>query len=267
LQLVNRSIGLQAAEKGAFVRVIAVIPARYESSRFPGKPLARQTGKYLIQHVYEQVSQARQVNDVLVATDDQRILAACKEFGAKAVMTSRRHTSGTDRVAEVAAQSDADIVVNVQGDEPEIDPGSIDRAIDVFSEDDFAAIATLAAVMAPHEDINDPNVVKVVTDASGHALYFSRWPIPFHRDGQPASRPVYRKHLGLYAYRRESLMEFSRQVPTPLEKAEKLEQLRALENGMVIAVRDVEHTAVGIDTPEQYAAFVRRCEKTKQSAF
>jgi 3-deoxy-manno-octulosonate cytidylyltransferase (CMP-KDO synthetase) len=210
--------------------------------------------------VYEQVVLSRHVAEVLVATDDERIVRACGQFGAQGVMTSRDHVSGTDRVAEVAGGSDADIVVNVQGDEPEIDPTSIDHAVEALYHDAYADIATLAAVMGPEDDPNNPNIVKLVKNWQGHALYFSRWPIPFHRDGTDAP-PVYRKHLGLYAYRREKLLEFSQYEPTPLERAEKLEQLRALENGMVIAVRDVKHAAVGIDTPEQYAAFVARQRK------
>ena len=237
--------------------VIAVIPARYDSSRFPGKPLAQATGKYLIQHVWEQVRRAARIDQVLVATDDERIRRACGEFGAQAVMTRRDHQSGTDRIAEVAAGIAADIVVNVQGDEPEIDPAVIDKAVELLRRDQQADLSTLCAPFGADEAIDNPNVVKVVTGLNGRALYFSRWPIPFNRDGQSA-KTLYRKHLGLYAYRREALLRFARLPASPLEKTEKLEQLRALENGMTIVVGEVSHPAVGIDTPEQYAEFVKR---------
>ena len=240
------------------MNTVAVIPARFASSRFPGKPLAKDTGKYLIQHVYERVCQASSLDGVLVATDDERIGKACDEFGGRWCMTRTDHPSGTDRIAEAVARLDADIIVNVQGDEPEIAPGHIDRLVELIRGDRRADMATLSAVFAAGEDVNNPNVVKVVVDHLGHALYFSRWPIPYNRDSQPQSEMIYRKHLGLYAYRREALLQLSRLTPTPLEKAEKLEQLRALENGMVIAVAEVQHTAVGIDTPQQYEEFVKR---------
>lgn len=238
------------------MRVAAVIPARYDSSRFPGKILARKTGKFLVQHVYERVCQARLVDQTIIATDDERIGRACDEFGSVWQMTRRDHASGTDRVAEVADRIDAEIIVNVQGDEPEIAPANIDTLVKLLQTDDGADMATLAAAFnsSAGEDINNPNIVKVVTDKWGRALYFSRWPIPYYRDAGGA----HRKHLGLYAYRRDILGRLSLLEPTPLEKAEKLEQLRALENGMTIAVADVEHTAVGIDTPQQYEEFVER---------
>jgi 3-deoxy-manno-octulosonate cytidylyltransferase (CMP-KDO synthetase) len=168
-----------------------------------------------------------------------------------------------DRIAEATANLQADIIVNVQGDEPEIDPGHIDRLVHLLREDDEADMATLAALFQPQEDVNNPNVVKVVVDRHHHALYFSRWPIPFCRDEGPA-RPagLHRKHLGLYAYRQAVLGQLSSWPPTPLEQAEKLEQLRALENGLVIAVADVEHQTTGIDTLEQYRDFVKRYQKT-----
>ena len=237
--------------------VIAVIPARYASTRFPGKLLAKKTGKYLIQHVYEQVCRAGLVDSVLIATDDERIGIACDEFGARWRMTRTDHQSGTDRIAEVAAELDVDIIVNVQGDEPEIEPGNIDCLIELLRSDKKADMATLASVFAPNEDIDNPNVVKVVTNRQGHALYFSRWAIPYKRD-KDSERPVYKKHIGIYAYRKEVLLKLSKLETSPMESAEKLEQLRALENGMTIAVAEVEHSAVGIDTPEQYEEFVKR---------
>ena len=237
--------------------VVAFIPARYASSRFPGKALARETGKYLDEHVYERVCQARSVDQVLVLTDDRRIAEACEGFGASWRLTRPEHPSGTDRCAEAAGGLDADVIVNVQGDEPEIEPASIDTLVQALEDDAEADLATLCAPFEPSEDVGDPNVVKVVTDLRGRALYFSRWPIPFERDGR-ASLALHRKHLGLYAYRREALLALSRLEPSPLELAEKLEQLRALENGLTIAVVEVAHTAVGIDTPQQYAEFVAR---------
>jgi 3-deoxy-manno-octulosonate cytidylyltransferase (CMP-KDO synthetase) len=236
--------------------IAALIPARYASSRFPGKPLVNETGKYLVQHVYEKVAQAKSVDEVLIATDDQRIAQACEQFGARWQMTRNDHQNGTDRIAEAVAGIEADIIVNVQGDEPEIEPDNIDRLVEVLQQDNQADIATLAAIFGPGEDINNPNIVKVVVDKNGHALYFSRAAIPYLREKD--TQPVYRKHIGIYAYRRDTLLELSRLPPSPLEQAEKLEQLRALENGMVIAVADVKHTAVGIDTPQQYAEFLQR---------
>jgi 3-deoxy-manno-octulosonate cytidylyltransferase (CMP-KDO synthetase) len=241
------------------VSVVAVIPARYASTRFPGKLLAKQTGKYLVQHVYEQVCRASLIDNVLIATDDERIGKACDQFGAKWRMTRTDHQSGTDRIAEVAAELDAEIIVNVQGDEPEIEPGNIDCLIKLLQRDEKADMATLAAVFGPDEDVDNPNVVKVVTNRQGHALYFSRRAIPYKRDKE-SERPVYKKHIGIYAYRKEVLLRLSKLETSPMESAEKLEQLRALENGMIIAVAEVEHSAVGIDTPEQYEEFVRRIE-------
>lgn len=241
------------------MEVIAVIPARYSSSRFPGKLLAKDTGKYLLQHVYERVAASSLLNEVIVAVDDERIGRACDEFGAKWQMTAGTHESGTDRIAEVAGGLDAQIIVNVQGDEPEIDPGHIDQLVDALRQDSWADMATLSAAFLPDEDIHNPNVVKVVVNSQKHALYFSRWPIPYRRDeGEPAARGLYQKHLGLYAYRKAALLRFSQCEPTPLELSERLEQLRALENQMVITVAEVEHPGSGIDTPEQYAEFVNR---------
>ncbi len=251
------------------MRIVSVIPARYGSTRFPGKLLAKKTGKYLIQHVYEQVKQAKMVNSVLIATDDCRIGDACDEFGCPWKMTRNDHISGTDRIAEVAHDLDADIIINVQGDEPDIDPKNIDILARLLTSDNKADMATLSATIKttgpanncqeilanPDCQLNNPNVVKLITDINNHAIYFSRWPIPFNRDGG-ATSVVYRKHIGIYAYRKEALLKLSILSPTPLELSEKLEQLRAIENGMTIAVGNVEHLAVGIDTPQQYEDFV-----------
>lgn len=238
--------------------VVAVIPARYKSSRFPGKVLAAQTGKYLVQHVYERVCSADLIDQVLIATDDSRVRDACADFGAPCAMTDPDHPSGTDRIAEAVADLPADIIVNVQGDEPEIEPAHLDRAVELLRSAPDIHIATLACPLDYPDDINNPNIVKAVVDLTGRALYFSRWPIPYCRDAAGVGPAPYRRHLGLYAYRKDVLLQISRLQPTPLEQAEKLEQLRALENGLTIAVADIDHPAEGIDTPQQYAAFVER---------
>ncbi len=239
------------------MKTIAVIPARYASTRFPGKLLAKETGKYLIQHVYEQVSRAGNIESVLIATDDRRIGEACDEFGAKWCMTRADHPSGTDRIAETAAGLEADIIINVQGDEPEIEPANLETLAGLLKKHSFADMATLAAPFGKNEDVSNPNVVKVVLNNWGSALYFSRSIIPYQRDAR-SDKPVYYKHLGTYAYRREMLHQISQLKPTPLEQAEKLEQLRVLEYGYAIAVGIVDHAVAGIDTPEQYKAFVER---------
>ena len=247
------------------MRVIAVIPARYASTRFPGKPLAKKTGKYLIQHVFEQVQKADLIDDILIATDDLRISLACEEFGAKCQMTSPAHPSGTDRIAEVACDLDASIIVNIQADEPQIDPKHIDLLVKLLQTDSQADLATLAAPFDPQDRLDNPNIVKVVIDCKGRALYFSRSCIPYEpKPDKPG--PCHRKHIGIYAYRKQALMTLSGLEPSALECAEKLEQLRALENGLLIAVALVEHQAVGIDTPQQYEDFVQSTLKSSQSS-
>ncbi len=241
--------------------VAVVIPARYASVRLPGKPLLKETGKSLIQHVYERAEQATTVDTVLVATDDERVLEAVEGFGGKAAMTSDRHRSGTDRVAEAAQKLGADIIVNVQGDEPEIEPAAIDMAVGMLDRHPDAHMSTLAVPTDDADTILDPNVVKVVVDGSGFALYFSRAPIPAckaYPDFPPGERHVYLTHVGLYAFRRDFLFRFASLGPSPLETHESLEQLRALECGYRIAVGVCNHHALGIDTPEDYAAFVAR---------
>jgi len=248
---------------------VAVIPARYGSVRFPGKPLVRRTGRFLIQHVCEQVVRAGRITRVIVATDDERIASAVREFGGEAVLTRADHASGTDRVAEVAAGLDCDIVVNVQGDEPEIEPASIDRLVELLAADPDCAMATLACSFAnvPDADPADPSAVKVVVDRRGRALYFSRSLIPFRRgegsDGEGAGPLL---HLGIYAYRRGFLMQLAKLAPTGLETAERLEQLRVLEHGYPMAVGIVARASRGVDTPGDYAAFVRRWEEQERRA-
>ncbi|HVK09510.1 MAG TPA: 3-deoxy-manno-octulosonate cytidylyltransferase [Gemmataceae bacterium] len=242
------------------MRVAVVIPARFASSRLPGKPLLRDTGKYLIQHVYEQASAAKAASLVVVATDDDRIRTAVEGFGGNVVMTRADHPSGTDRVAEVAAGIGAHVVVNVQGDEPQLDPGAIDLLVELLAGDPGSDMATLATPLPDRESYLSPNVVKVVCDDRGRALYFSRSPIPMAREGDPdlAARPArYLQHLGVYAYRRAFLLKLATLPPHPLEEAEKLEQLRVLGSGGTIQVGQVAHAHRGVDTPADYAAFVR----------
>lgn len=242
------------------MKTVAIIPARYASTRFPGKPLAKETGKYLIQHVYEQVRKASLISDVIVATDDRRIVEATESFGGSAVMTREDHPSGTDRVAEVASGLDAEMIVNVQGDEPEIEPRYIDELISLLRNDKDVSIGTLACPFSQDSNPGDPNAVKVVLDGRGRALYFSRALVPYPRDdeGRVDAPGHWLLHLGLYAYRRDTLLQLAKLPPTPLEHREKLEQLRFLEHGFRISVAVVDQATVGIDTPEDYAAFVRR---------
>jgi 3-deoxy-manno-octulosonate cytidylyltransferase (CMP-KDO synthetase) len=242
------------------MKTAIVIPARYASSRLPGKPLLRQTGKYLVQHVYERACQANCAANVVVATDDPRIVAAVESFGGQVMMTRRDHPSGTDRVAEVADKIDADLFINLQGDEPLIEPASLDLLAELLKTNADADVATLAVPLHSVEQWQSPHCVKVVCDATGRALYFSRSPIPFVRDGKPdfaAKPPRFLQHLGLYAYRRPFLKQLAQLPPAPLEQLEKLEQLRVLANGRAIQVGVVQHAGMGVDTYEDYEQFVR----------
>ena len=242
------------------MRTAIVIPARYASSRLPAKPLLRETGKYLIQHVYERAMEARRASEVIVATDDERIFDAVRSFGGRVVMTRSDHASGTDRIAEVAAHLDCDSVVNLQGDEPQFEPQALDHLVDLLSSDSHNDMGTLAVPITDEEVYLSPNVVKVVCDDEGRALYFSRSPIPMVRDGEPdfAARPArFLQHLGVYAYRREFLLRIAATPPHRLEQSEKLEQLRVLGVGGQIRVGLVVRAHRGVDTPDDYAAFVR----------
>jgi 3-deoxy-manno-octulosonate cytidylyltransferase (CMP-KDO synthetase) len=218
------------------------------------------TGKLLIQHVYERVSQARRISRVIIATDDRRIFQAVESFGGCAAMTREDHQSGTDRVAEVAAGLDADIVVNVQGDEPEIEPADIDKLVDLLADGRDCEMATLACPFPQDADPADPNAVKVVVDSTSRAIYFSRSPIPYPRDGKSLleHRSEFLLHLGIYAYRRNFLLQLASWPVGKLERIEKLEQLRVLERRCGIAVGVVDRAAIGIDTPDDYEAFVNR---------
>jgi len=231
------------------MKIAAIIPARFASTRLEGKPLADICGKTMVQRVYER-AQAAKFSDVVVATDDERILKAVNSFGGHAVMTSDRHVSGTDRVAEAAYFIKADIIVNLQGDEPLIDPALIEAAVAPVREDHGVNMATLMTPIVHEDEYNDPNAVKVTTDKDGFALYFSRSPIPFCRNGFSGLPCLPYKHIGLYVYRREFLFEFTKLKPTPLELSESLEQLRALENGHRIKVVEVRYNPVSVDTPE-----------------
>jgi 3-deoxy-manno-octulosonate cytidylyltransferase (CMP-KDO synthetase) len=230
--------------------ILGVIPARYASVRFPGKSLAVIDGKPMIQHVWERATQSRYLTEVVIATDDERIAAATRGFGAPVRMTRADHASGTDRAAEVASSSTASIIVNIQGDEPLIDPGAIDTAILALLDEPGCEMATLKRKISNPAEITNPNVVKVVTARNGDALYFSRHPIPFDR----GEEGEWWKHIGLYVYRRALLLGYSALPVGPLERAERLEQLRALENGIPIRVAETEYDTIGVDTPADLEA-------------
>ncbi len=246
--------------------VLVVIPARYGSTRFPGKPLALLAGKPMIQHVYEGAAKATGVDEVVVATDDERIATAVSRFGGKAAMTNPQARSGAERVAEVARTRTAQVVINVQGDEPLVHPDMIAPLADFLTRHQAVPMASLMTQLTHQEDLSNPNVVKVVVDRDGFALYFSRAPIPYVRGDQgsfklqapsfktsPAAcslQPAAWKHLGIYGYQRHFLLQFPSLEPTPLEQAEQLEQLRALEHGYRIKLLETVHDSIGVDTPE-----------------
>jgi 3-deoxy-manno-octulosonate cytidylyltransferase (CMP-KDO synthetase) len=241
--------------------IVAIIPARFAATRLPGKPLSEIHGKTMIERVYERARAARRPDRVVVATDDERIASAVRGFGGEAILTSPCHPTGTDRLAEAARAIEAEIVVNVQGDEPLLDPAGIDAAADALLADETLEVATLSLPLRSVDEMLAASVVKVVTDVRGDALYFSRAPIPHLRLGtssdaraaaaQAVACGVARKHVGLYAYRRDALLRFASLPPSPLEQAEGLEQLRALENGMRIRVVPMAGDGgIAVDTPE-----------------
>ena len=231
-------------------KILGVIPARFASTRFPGKALARIGSKPMLEHVFERASQARYLTSIIIATDDKRIEAAARAFGAPVRMTRADHASGTDRAAEVASADTAELIVNIQGDEPLIDPAAIDAAILPMVDDPSIPMGTLKKRIEDPREIGDPNVVKVVTDRTGNAIYFSRSTIPYVRDGDSqAPQTAHYKHIGLYVYRRDFLLGYSNMPVGPLERAERLEQLRALENGYQIRVVETEYESLGVDTP------------------
>lgn len=247
-------------DAGSRPRVYGIIPARYGSTRLPGKPLTSIAGKPMIQRVVERARQAARLTRVLVATDDERIQKAVEDFGGEAVLTRRDHRNGTDRVAEVAAHLEAEIYVNIQGDEPLIDPATIDAIVGEMLDDDSIQIATPCTAITQANDVMDPNVVKVVRDFDGNCLYFSRAPIPWVRDTKSAAAPHHWKHIGLYAFRRDALLEFPTLPPGELEAVEQLEQLRWLENGFHIRAVETDYDAVSVDVP----ADIQRVEKILQ---
>lgn len=236
--------------------VVGVIPARYASSRFPGKALADVAGKPMIQRVYERCARAERLERLYVATDDQRIFDAAKGFTDDVIMTAAEHPSGTDRVAEVAAQTDADVYVNIQGDEPLIEAAAVDAVAAPFDDDEDVQMATLARPFPPSAapELASANFCKVVVDVNGDALYFTRAMVPFRH--RPQVNLPYLKHVGIYAYRREFLLRFTTLKPTPLEAAEGLEMLRALAHGFNVRVVEGDFTSRGVDTPEDLAAVI-----------
>jgi 3-deoxy-manno-octulosonate cytidylyltransferase (CMP-KDO synthetase) len=237
--------------------ILVVIPARYASSRFPGKPLAPIAGKPMIQHVVEHVRHASLPSRIIVATEDDRIKHAVEAFGGEAVITRPDHRTGTDRIAEVATHIPADIYINVQGDEPLIDSGTVDAVAAAMVEDQTIQLATPCSAITQANEIMDPNVVKVVLDFDSQALYFSRAPVPWVRDTGDHVVARHWKHIGLYAYRRDALLEFPTLPPGELERVEQLEQLRWLENGFRIHVVETSYNAISVDVP----ADVERVEK------
>ncbi len=255
------------------MRAAVIIPARYASKRLPGKPVLeaprRVTGKYIVQHVYERASEAPSAERVIVATDDERILEAVRGFGGEARMTREDHASGTDRIAEVAAGLDHSVIVNVQGDEPEVLPEHVEQVIGLLADESEAAMGTLACPIDSEEEWHDPNAVKVVIDGQGMALYFSRSPVPYLRDftgdlPDAPARPL--RHLGIYSYRREFLLRYAELPASRLEQAEKLEQLRALSAGYSIKVGLTPHRGIGIDTPEDLELWLDKYRSQKEAA-
>ncbi len=247
---------------------IAVIPSRYSSTRLPGKPLVSLAGKPMIQRVWERTKQAKRVRRVLIATDDERIMKAAASFGAEAVMTRSEHRSGTERVAEVAATihgGDQEVFVNVQGDEPLVEPEAIDTLVEAIEAEEDVAVATLMVAIANPPDIMDPNIVKVVLDFDGNALYFSRAPIPWVRDRQGPVYGQHMKHLGLYAFRRSALLDFAILPVGALERIEQLEQLRWMENGYKIRVAETVHDSVSVDVPEDVARVEKLLGKSQSA--
>jgi 3-deoxy-manno-octulosonate cytidylyltransferase (CMP-KDO synthetase) len=230
-------------------RILGVIPARFASSRFPGKALAALDGRPMIEHVWERASKSQYLSGLLVATDDERIASVVRRFGGRVRMTRTDHLTGTDRLSEVASAEEAELYVNIQGDEPLIDPEAIDAAILSVLDKDSVSMGTLKKQIVDPADIENPNVVKVVTSLLGDAIYFSRCPIPYDRERRN-DPSLYFKHIGLYVYRRDFLLHYPDLTVGPLEQAERLEQLRALESGYRIRVEKTEYESLGVDTPE-----------------
>lgn len=233
------------------MKAIGIIPARYHSTRFVGKPLADICGKPMIEHVYERALKSESLASLVVATDDERILRTVEGFGGKAILTSSHHQSGTDRIAEALSKiqvEDNDVIVNIQGDQPLLKPEMVDAVIRPLMTDLSLVMGTLCCRIKAEAELSNPNVVKVVVDKNGFALYFSRFPIPYVREQNTAT--YHYRHIGIYVYRKEFLLRFSRMPQSELEKAEILEQLRALENGYRIKLVETDMDSVEVDTPE-----------------
>ena len=256
------STGL-AVDNAPPLDIVAIIPARFASTRFPGKPLARIDGRTMIEHVYRRAEASRVVSRVIVATDDLRIATTVNEFGGNVRLTKVDHQTGTDRLAEVAAGLDCDVVVNVQGDAPLLDPRAIAEAVAPFTDPAMSMTTLYRRIERPAE-LNNPNIVKLVLDRGGYAMYFSRAPIPHARDPRGGWPPLYR-HIGLYAYRRTTLLVLASLDQTPLERAEALEQLRALEHGIRIKAVETEYDSIGVDTPEDLEQVRRLLSVTASS--
>jgi len=250
------------------LKIIALIPARYASTRFPGKPLADLMGKPMLQHTYERAGQARGLTDILVATDDDRIAEAVRNFGGRVVMTSADHLSGTDRIAEAVESLDGDIIVNIQGDEPLITSKAVETVIQPLLDDPGIPMTTLAHRIRRLEDLLNPHMGKVVLDAQGFALYFSRSPLPYPglepTDISILTDTAYYNTVGLYGYRRDFLTTFAELPPTPLEQTERLEQLRALEHGYRIKVMETDYTPLGVDIPADLVKATKRLMEEAQ---
>ena len=236
------------------MKVIGVIPARLDSTRFPAKVLADLWGKPIIQHVYERARKAKRLDEVLIATDDEKIFDTAKKFGAEVVITSKKHLTGTDRVSEAVKKNNAEIVINIQADVPLISPLMIDRVAEVLLDDSTLVMATLMKKIEKKEEFYNPNVVKVVIDKQGFALYFSRSPIPYLKDNF-----VSYKHIGVYGYRKDFLLTFVQLPRSPLEKIENLEQLRVLENGYKIKMIETDYELIEVDTKEDLRNIIHHC--------
>ena len=243
--------------------VIGVIPARYSSTRFKAKVLADILGKPMLQHVWERAKQSLVLNDLIIACDDEQVAAVAEEFGAKVVLTAKAHTSGTDRICEVINPIDVKIVINIQGDEPLIHPIMIDTVAQALLDDQTISMATLMKKIEDPKDINDPNVVKVVVDKNNFALYFSRAPIPYRAHNSEVKMPTYYKHIGLYGYTKDFLFIYKNLPLSNLEKIERLEQLRVLEEGFRIKVIETKFDTIGVDTAEDLERVKEYLKKEK----
>jgi 3-deoxy-manno-octulosonate cytidylyltransferase (CMP-KDO synthetase) len=245
------------------IRAVGIIPARWASTRFPGKPLHLIANKPLLQHVWERCRRAKKLDEVIIATDDMRIAQAAFDWGAEVAMTSPKHQSGTDRVAEVARKArQFDLIINIQGDEPLLEPALLDRFVDELRSNREIDIVTAAHPFESATEASSPHQVKVIVDLHGNALYFSRYAVPFPRNR--AARIKYLRHQGVYGFRRKALLDFVRWKPTPLERAESLEQLRALENGVKVHVLVTKHGSPGVDTPADAKALEQKLARAKR---